>query len=114
MKDFGFAPLKGRLIDYDRNDRAVLKYLSEREPSFSLCIGCGGCAATCTAARFTDFSLRKLNILVRRGENSEIRDEIARCMLCGKCNLVCPRGVNTRNVVFLVREAFDKLDNYAV
>jgi heterodisulfide reductase subunit C len=26
-------------------------------------------------------------------------------MLCGKCILVCPRGVNTRNVVFAAREA---------
>jgi len=112
--DFGFAPIKGRVIDYDKNDRLIYSYISERESSFDLCIGCGGCAATCSAANFTQFSLRKINILIRRGENSEVRDEIDRCMLCGKCTLVCPRGVNTRNVIFLIREAFEKYDNYAV
>ena len=114
MKAFGFAPVKGRVIDYDKNDRLIHSYISEREPSFALCIGCGACAATCSAASFTKFSLRKLNILIRRGENSEVRSEIDRCMLCGKCSLVCPRGVNTRNIIFLAREAFDKYDNYAV
>lgn len=114
MKEFGFAPVKGRVIDYDKNDRLIYSYVSERDPSFALCIACGGCAATCSAANFTSFSLRKINILVRRGENSEVRSEIDRCMLCGKCTLVCPRGVNTRNVIFLIREAFQKYDNYAV
>lgn len=113
MKTFGFKTPKGRLIDWDRNDRVALDYILSREPSLALCIGCGSCAATCTASRFTEFSLRKLNILTRRGENSEVRRTIEKCMLCGKCNLVCPRGVNTRNVLFLMREAFEKLDNYA-
>ena len=113
-RNFGFAPIKGRVIDFDRNDKRILEYILEKEPSFALCIGCGGCAATCTAAKFTEFSLRKLNILIRRGENDEVRREVNRCMLCGKCTLVCPRGVNTRNIVFLIREAFEKYDNYAI
>jgi heterodisulfide reductase subunit C len=25
-------------------------------------------------------------------------------MLCGKCTLVCPRNINTRNIVLLVRK----------
>ncbi len=114
MKNFGFTAVKPRVIDYDSNDREVLKYLLKKEASFALCIGCGACAATCTASKFTTFSLRKMNILVRRGENDEIRNEIDRCMLCGKCTLVCPRGVNTRSVVFYIREALERLDNYAV
>lgn len=114
MKDFGFAPTKGRVIDYDKNDRLIYSYVRERDPSYALCIACGACAATCSAGKFTQFSLRKINVLVRRGENGEVRAEIDRCMLCGKCTLVCPRGVNTRNVIFLIREAFQKYDNYAV
>jgi heterodisulfide reductase subunit C len=35
-------------------------------------------------------------------------------MLCGKCILVCPRGVNTRNVVTLARQAFQKYPANAV
>lgn len=114
MKNFGFKSLTARVIDYDKNNREVLKYVLDREPSFSLCIGCGGCTATCTAGEFTDMNLRRINILVRRGENDEVRKMMNRCMLCGKCTLVCPRGVNTRNVIFLIRQAFEKLDNYAV
>jgi len=114
VKSFGFTTHKGRQIDFDRNDREVARYILDDEPSFSLCIACGACAATCTAGRFTEFSLRRLNILVMRGENDEVRKTIDRCMLCGKCNLVCPRGVNTRNVLFLMRRAFEKLDNHAV
>ena len=114
MADFGYTITKGRQIDYDSNDRRIADYILEREPSFFNCIACGGCSSTCTAASFTRFSLRELNIFVRRGENDLVRNELKKCMLCGKCTLVCPRGVNTRNVVFLAKQAFRKFDDYAV
>ena len=113
MDKFGFTISKGRQIDYDVNDRRIAEYILEKEPSFRLCIACGGCSATCTAGNFTSFSLREINILINRGENEMPRDNIKKCMLCGKCSLVCPRGVNTRNVVFLARQAFQKFDSYA-
>ncbi|MCE5344975.1 MAG: 4Fe-4S dicluster domain-containing protein [Bacteroidales bacterium] len=108
MVDFGFSLLKARQINYDHNDRSIAGYIYEREPSFRLCIECGGCSATCTTGNFTRFSLREINILIKRGENEEVRHEIRKCMLCGKCTLVCPRGVNTRNVITLAKEAFQK------
>jgi heterodisulfide reductase subunit C len=114
MNKFGYAISKPRVIDYDANDRRVAGYIISREPSFRLCIECGGCAATCTTGNMTSFSLRALNILIKRGENDIPRENIKKCMLCGKCSLVCPRGVNTRNVVFLAKQAFEKFDNYAV
>ena len=114
MEKFGFAILKGRQIDYDANDRSVAEYIFEREPSFRLCIECGCCAATCTTGNFTKFSLRELNILIKRGENEQVRKNINKCMLCGKCILVCPRGVNTRNVVVLAKQAFQKLEDYEI
>jgi len=113
MDKFGFSISKGRQIDYDANDRRIADYITEKEPSFKLCIACGGCSATCTAGNFTSFSLREINILINRGENEMPRDNIKKCMLCGKCSLVCPRGVNTRNVVFLAQQAFRKFDSYA-
>jgi len=113
MDKFGFTISKGRQIDYDVNDRWLADYIFEREPSFRLCIECGGCSATCTTSNFTGFSLRELNILVKRGENEQVRKNIKKCMLCGKCTLVCPRGVNTRNVIFLTNKAFLKKDNNA-
>ncbi|MFH0842474.1 MAG: 4Fe-4S dicluster domain-containing protein [Bacteroidota bacterium] len=108
MDKFGFTILKERHIDYDANDRSIAEYIDSREPSFRLCIECGCCSATCTTGNFTRFSLRELQILLKRGENDLVRENIKKCMLCGKCILVCPRGVNTRNVVTLAREAFQK------
>jgi len=114
MGNFGFTLMKERHIDFDANDRSIAEYISDREPSFRICIECGCCSATCTSGNFTPFSLRELQILLRRGENNKVKDEIRKCMLCGKCTLVCPRGVNTRNIVMLAREAFQKQDKYAV
>ncbi len=108
MEKFGFTILKERHINYDANDRSIAEYIDSREPSFRLCIECGGCAATCTTGNYTRFSLRELQIFLKRGENDLVRENIKKCMLCGKCILVCPRGVNTRNVVTLAREAFQK------
>jgi heterodisulfide reductase subunit C len=114
MEKFGFSISKGRQVDYDVNNRYIADYIFDREPSFRLCIECGGCSATCTTANFTGFSLRELNILIKRGEIEKVRKNIRKCMLCGKCTLVCPRGVNTRNIVILAEEAFQKSDNYAI
>jgi Heterodisulfide reductase, subunit C len=114
MDKFGFSISKGRQIDYDANSRHIAEFISEREPSFRVCIECGCCSATCTTGNFTSFSLRELQILLRRGENERVRENIRKCMLCGKCTLVCPRGVNTRNVVTLARQAFQKFPANAI
>jgi heterodisulfide reductase subunit C len=107
---FGFTVNRSRLIDYDASDRLVRDYITLREPSFRLCFACGGCTATCTAGHHAPFNLRRMNTFIRRGEIESLREEVTRCMLCGKCLLVCPRGVNTRNVVSLAAEAIRKLD----
>jgi heterodisulfide reductase subunit C len=114
MDKFGFRLLKARVINFDANDRSIIESILEKEPTLRLCIECGGCTATCTTGNFTNFSLREIHILLKRGENEQVREKIRKCMLCGKCTLVCPRGVNTRNVVFLARQAFQKQEEYAV
>jgi heterodisulfide reductase subunit C len=43
--------------------------------------------------------------MLRRGEVKNLQTEIDKCMLCGKCMLVCPRGVNLRNVAMLIKKA---------
>jgi len=106
---FGFVINPSRLIDYDTSDRKVRDYVTLREPSFKLCFACGGCTAACTAGQHTSFNLRRMNTYIRRGEIEPLREEVTRCMLCGKCLLVCPRGVNTRNVVAVAAEAISKL-----
>jgi heterodisulfide reductase subunit C len=111
---FGYAISAGRQIDYDSNDKSIAQIIFEKEPSFRRCIECGGCAGTCSTANFTSFSLRELMILIKRGETNQLHEQLKKCMLCGKCTLVCPRGVNTRNIIVIAKKAFQKSDEYAL
>jgi heterodisulfide reductase subunit C len=40
--------------------------------------------------------------MVKRGETNGLALEAQKCMLCGKCQLACPRGVSTRNVILQI------------
>ena len=97
--NFGYNINQSSKIDLDRASREIALQVMRYEPSFASCIGCGTCMATCSAGRFTTFNLRQLQLMAMRGQTDRIHAETAKCMLCGKCQLICPRGVNTRNVV---------------
>lgn len=108
--DWGFGINKDRQIDFDRNDRRLAEYIRKYVPSYNLCISCGACTATCSTANLTDFyNIRRLNIFLMRGEIDEIAKHIDKCMFCGKCELVCPRGVNTRQVILIMKEGIKKI-----
>ena len=49
MNFWGFSIAEARVIDYDKNDKSMATRLIDEVPSSRLCIGCGGCTATCTA-----------------------------------------------------------------
>jgi heterodisulfide reductase subunit C len=97
--DFGYRISQSSKIDLDAASRDVAVHVLRHEPSFASCIGCGTCMATCSAGRFTSFNLRRLQLLTMRGQMENVSIEAEKCMLCGKCQLICPRGVNTRNIV---------------
>ncbi len=78
--------------------------LLEIVPSYKRCIGCGGCTASCSARQFTDFNIRKTHYYFRRGQYDKLEQELRKCMLCGKCILVCPRGVNLRSLIINMRQ----------
>jgi heterodisulfide reductase subunit C len=105
MNKFRFHIQKDNQIDIDKADRSLALRMAELDPTFNLCINCGTCAATCSAAQFSDFSFRKICTLVKRGLTGEVKDQLAHCMLCGKCQLACPRGVNTRHILMQLRKA---------
>ena len=111
MKDFGYTLQKDRQIDYDKNDKRVAEFVVKFEKTFNICIACGTCTATCTASNFTDFNIRMVHTLMRRGETARLAEEIAKCQFCGKCLLACPRGVNTRNMILGIKLAVDKILN---
>jgi len=102
-KDWGFSIHKDRQIDYDKNYKEFFYKVKALEPSIALCISCGTCSATCSAAHFTEMNLRHVILLAARGEINELGVKVSACLLCGKCYLACPRGVNTRNVVIAIR-----------
>jgi heterodisulfide reductase subunit C len=110
MKNFGFSVKQPRYIDFDTLDTRILHYVLEKEPSFNICMSCGCCTATCSASNVLDFNIRQLGLLLRRGVSDELEREINKCMLCGKCNLVCPRGINTRNVILNIKKALTKIN----
>lgn len=104
MPDFGFSLQKDRQIDFDANDHSLRERVVAIEPSFRICIACGTCSATCSAGQFTSFSLRRIITAVKRGELQGLEEDIEKCMLCGKCQLGCPRGVNNRNLILAIRK----------
>jgi len=104
MADFGYTSIVSNKTDLDSVSTALARAVSEAEPGFNLCISCGSCVATCSAGRFTRFGLRELIHRIKRGDEKLMMAEASKCMLCGKCTLVCPRNINTRNIVLLVRK----------
>ena len=109
MIDFGYTLTRDRQLDYARGDFRYLKLVKSLEPSMDLCIGCGSCTATCSAAGFTNFNIRRLHTIIRRGDPESIKAELKKCMFCGKCQLVCPRGVNLRNLILAMNRAIEIL-----
>jgi heterodisulfide reductase subunit C len=109
MINFGFQINQGRTINLDV-DHVLLKHLEASVGSFRSCIRCGSCTATCSAAQFTDFNIRKIHTTFRTGIFNELSEALKDCMLCGKCTLVCPRGVNLRALVINMRKILKEND----
>lgn len=110
-KDFGFGVKKSSVIDLDKAELELAKTIAREDISFNNCYYCGTCAATCSASKFTDFNLRLLQLKIKRGQIAEVEEVISRCMLCGKCQLVCPKGVNTRHIVILLNKKLSERKN---
>lgn len=100
---FGYSPIETSVLDYDKAKLCFAKKIGNEEPSFNLCISCGSCTATCTSGQFNGFSFRSMCHSIKLGDVEKAILESEKCMLCGKCTLVCPRNVNTRNILRAVR-----------
>ncbi len=106
--NFGYTINQPRAINIDKNDMTYSKQLLREYPMLQTCIACGNCTATCTAGNITPFNFRKVQTLVRRGEYAGMREELDKCMLCGKCRLICPRGINTREIIITLKKHLTK------
>ena len=92
--NFGYSINQPRSINLDKNDLSYSRQLLREHPELE----------TCIAGNLTSFNLRKVQTLVRRGEYAGAYEELSKCMLCGKCRLVCPRGINTREIVLTIKK----------
>jgi len=106
MIDFGYKKNESATLDLDSACVEFYGKLLKEVPSAALCISCGTCAATCSARQFTDFNLRKIMLLCKRGDTASLKPIINRCMVCGKCQFACPKGVNTRHIVLTLNKYF--------
>jgi len=102
--EWGYSINKDNQIDYDRADIGLAMKARAAEPSLDVCIACGTCAATCSAGQFTSFNLRRLMLMLSIGRTKNLRKEIRKCMVCGKCQTICPRGVNTRGAILAIEK----------
>jgi len=106
MVNFGYSLSPSSQIDLIGFDNSRLKKIAEIEPDIIKCIACGSCTSSCSSVNFTNTSLRRAILLLYRGLDQEALTLLEGCMLCGKCTLVCPRGINTRNLIRSILKAY--------
>jgi len=41
----------------------------------------------------------------------KLKKTLAYCQFCGKCSLVCPRGINTRKAILEMKKYFNLYSN---
>lgn len=111
MNDLSFLKTTDRQLNFEHYDTRLLDYVLKHEPSFLTCLSCGACTATCSAGNLVNFNVRRIGLSLRRGETEILSKEIQKCMFCGKCTLVCPRDINIRNVILLIKKRIAALNN---
>ena len=105
MIDFGFTLSKSSTVDLNKIDRSRYDQLVKLVPTARMCMNCGSCGATCTVSEYKGMSVRKVLNGIQRGE--DVKARLSSCMLCGKCTMVCPRGINTRNLILNLCKLYD-------
>ncbi len=109
MVDFGYALTKSNRLDLDAADTSLSVRIASHERSLLQCIGCGTCTAGCTAGQFVPHNPRRMQLMLRYGQTQDLEKQLGACMLCGKCQMLCPRGVDLRSIwVRLARELAGK------
>ena len=106
MIDFGFGVNPSSRINLDNADKEKFSRLAATEPDVLKCMACGSCSASCSAAAFEDTSLRRAILSLQNGLCDDASKLLSHCMLCGKCTMVCPRGINTRHLIMSIQKIY--------
>lgn len=102
MVDFGYGLTPSSRIDLDKSDNNKFKALTAIEPDARQCMACGSCTAVCTAGRLVPTSLRAAVQALQNGLPAQSLELLQSCQFCGKCLMVCPRGLNTRHLILSI------------
>ena len=78
------------------------------------CVGCGNCLYSCPVYAEQgdeDYVARGRNRLLKQGLDAardltpEVAERFSKCLLCGRCTMVCPQAVRNDLIVMAVRRA---------
>jgi len=70
------------------------------------CMTCGKCVGDCIAAKNSNFNSRKIiqKILDNNREDLIINEEIWRCFLCDLCTIKCPKRIEIKKLMLILRK----------
>jgi len=106
--EFGFSLSPSSAVNLDTVDLTLFRKVEERVPDIRTCIGCGSCTASCSGNAYSGMSVRQVILDIQRGRLKMAAEKLDACMLCGKCTMVCPRGINTRGLILAICQDYKK------
>lgn len=106
MMDFGISISPSSRINLDNVKKEKWLKLIEIEPDVLKCMACGSCCASCTGGVFYEVSLRSAILNLQNGKEEQALKLLSGCMLCGKCHMICPRGINTRHLIVSINKIY--------
>jgi heterodisulfide reductase subunit C len=107
MNKFGYSLSRASVINLDNADKIKFKELIDLEPDVLKCMACGSCVSSCSAVNFTNTSLRSAILSLQNGLPEKAFEYLKGCMLCGKCTMICPRGINTRRLIISIFQTYN-------
>jgi heterodisulfide reductase subunit C len=72
---------------------------------FKACMQCGMCVGSCPSGRMTAWRIRRIFEKTRLGLKEEVLsdDSLWNCTTCFTCQERCPRGIDTTDIVRIIR-----------
>ena len=110
MTEFGFNIHDDLMIDHDKLSPAY-DALLEKVPSIVVCLACGSCTGSCISSETSGLGFRNLLVLLKSGLYHQLTVALEKCQFCGKCSMVCPRGINTRKAILEMKRYFNSQGN---
>lgn len=107
MAKFGYTLTPSSRVDLGLFNKEKWNKLVAHEPDVLKCMACGSCTASCTAGKFTKTSLRSAILYLQNGQEKQALEYVQSCLLCGKCIMVCPRAINTRNLLLSINKIYN-------